>query len=106
ARIILDVRLHRGDIGFDDAVDFLVEHTGFERHGALAEVRRYTSTPTYQLSYLYGRHLFDQLRQRVERRLGSEFDLRRFHDTLLYGGTMPIAFADRLFETELQPVDR
>ncbi|HEX2142508.1 MAG TPA: DUF885 domain-containing protein, partial [Candidatus Limnocylindria bacterium] len=47
ARIILDVRLHRGDIGFDDAVDFLVEHTGFERHGALAEVRRYTSTPTY-----------------------------------------------------------
>jgi uncharacterized protein (DUF885 family) len=105
-RIILDIRLHRGEIGFEEAVDFLVERTGFERPGAIAEVRRYTSTPTYQLSYLYGRHLFDELRQRVERRLGPAFSLRRFHDTLLYGGTMPIAFAERLFDDANQTVDR
>ena len=30
-RIILDVRLHRGEIGVDEATDFLVEQTGFER---------------------------------------------------------------------------
>ena len=44
-RIILDVQLHRGLIGFDDAVDRLVAETGFERPAALAEVKRYTSTP-------------------------------------------------------------
>ncbi|TME33978.1 MAG: DUF885 domain-containing protein [Chloroflexi bacterium] len=30
ARIVLDVKLHRGEIGFDDAVEFLIAQTGFE----------------------------------------------------------------------------
>jgi uncharacterized protein (DUF885 family) len=101
ARIILDIKLHRGEIEFADAVDFLVERTGFERPAALAEVKRYTSTPTYQLSYLFGRHLIDRLRADVERRMGPAFNLRFFHDTLLYGGTMPVSFARRLFDAKL-----
>jgi uncharacterized protein (DUF885 family) len=96
-RIVLDVRLHRGEIGFEAAVDRLVDETGFERPAALAEVKRYTSTPTYQLSYLYGRHMIEGLRREVEAREGADFDLKRFHDTLLYGGTMPVSFARRLF---------
>jgi uncharacterized protein (DUF885 family) len=97
-RIILDVQLHRGLIGFDEAVDQLVAETGFERPAALAEVRRYTSTPTYQLSYLFGRHMIERLKADVQAREGTEFDLRRFHDTLIYGGTMPVSYARRLFE--------
>ena len=97
-RIILDVQLHRGVIGFDEAVDRLVAETGFERPAALAEVKRYTSTPTYQLSYLFGRHMIERLRGEVEAAEGPDFSLRRFHDTLLYGGTMPVSYARRLFE--------
>lgn len=97
-RIILDVQLHRGPIGFEDAVDRLVAETGFEGPAALAEVKRYTSTPTYQLSYLYGRHMIEALRRDVEQRQGPDFSLKGFHDTLLYGGTMPVSYARRLFE--------
>ncbi|MGH2489370.1 MAG: DUF885 domain-containing protein [Candidatus Limnocylindria bacterium] len=97
-RIILDVRLHRGEIGFEDAVERLVAETGFEHPAALAEVKRYTSTPTYQLSYLYGRHMIESLRREVEERQGAEFSLMGFHDTLLYGGTMPVSYARRLFD--------
>jgi uncharacterized protein (DUF885 family) len=98
-RIILDVQLHRGLIGFDDAVDRLVAETGFERPAALAEVKRYTSTPTYQLSYLFGRHMIEKLKADVQSREGRDFSVKRFHDTLLYGGTMPVSYARRLFET-------
>ena len=97
-RIILDVQLHRGLISFDDAIDRLVAETGFERPAALAEVKRYTSTPTYQLSYLFGRHMIEKLKADVQARAGSSFDLRAFHDTLIYGGTMPVSYARRLFE--------
>ena len=97
-RIVLDVRLHRGEIGFEEAVERLVAETGFERPAALAEVKRYTSTPTYQLSYLYGRHMIEALRNDVERRQGPDFSLKGFHDTLLYGGTMPVSYARRLFD--------
>jgi uncharacterized protein (DUF885 family) len=100
-RIILDVQLHRGQIGFEEAVDRLIAETGFERPAAVGEVKRYTSTPTYQLSYLYGRHMIEQLRTDVERRMGPAFNLKFFHDTLIYGGTMPVSYARRLFDARL-----
>jgi len=95
-RIILDIRLHRGEIGVDEAVDFLVEQTGFERANARAEVRRYTYTPTYQLSYLLGKVLLLGLRDEQRRRLGDRFRLRDFHDTMLRNGSIPISFHRRL----------
>jgi uncharacterized protein (DUF885 family) len=96
-RIVLDVKLHRGEIGIEDAIEFLITQTGFERPAALAEVMRYTLTPSYQLSYLFGRHLIDRLKADVERAQGSGFSLKAFHDTLIYGGTMPVSYARRHF---------
>ncbi|OGN87738.1 MAG: hypothetical protein A2X23_07865 [Chloroflexi bacterium GWC2_73_18] len=95
-RIVLDVRLHRGEIGVDEATDFLVGQTGFEGPQARAEVHRYTYTPTYQLSYLLGKVLILRLREEERRRLGPAFSLRRFHDQLLYAGSLPISFHRRL----------
>jgi uncharacterized protein (DUF885 family) len=105
-RIILDVKLHRGEIGFEEAVDYLVEHTGFERPAALAEVKRYTSTPTYQLSYLFGRHLIHRLKSQVEAKMGPAFNRKFFHDTLTFGGMMPVSYARRLFEVKLGSLAR
>lgn len=100
ARIILDIRLHRGDIEVEEAVDLLVEHTGFERPVARAEVHRYTQTPAYNLSYLLGKVLLLRLRDDEQRRLGEDFSLRGFHDALLYSGNLPVSFQRRLLAGE------
>jgi uncharacterized protein (DUF885 family) len=100
ARIILDVRMHRGEVTIDEATAFLVEHTSFERPNALAEARRYTYTPTYNLSYLLGKVLLLQLREEEQRRLGDSFSLRGFHDALLRGGSLPISFHRRALHGE------
>ncbi len=97
-RIILDVRMHRGELTVDEATRFLVEHTSFEEPNARAEVLRYTYTPTYQLSYLLGRILLLQLREDEKRRLGPDFSLRAFHDTLMRNGSLPISFHRRLLD--------
>jgi uncharacterized protein (DUF885 family) len=99
-RIILDVRMHRGELTPDEATDFLVEHTSFETANARAEVRRYTYTPGYQLSYLLGKVLILGLREEEQRRRGSAFSLKDFHDTLLRNGSLPIAFHRRLLRGE------
>jgi uncharacterized protein (DUF885 family) len=96
ARIILDIRLHRGELRVEEAIDFLIEHTGFERPVARAEVYRYTQTPTYNLSYLLGKVLLLRLRADEQHRLGDEFSLKAFHDALLYSGSLPISFHRRL----------
>ena len=96
ARIILDIRLHRDEIGVDEAVDFLVEHTGFERPVARAEVHRYTTDPGYNLSDLLGKVLLLRLRADEQARLGQDFSLRDLHDALLYSGSLPVSYHRRL----------
>jgi uncharacterized protein (DUF885 family) len=100
-RIILDVRMHRGEIGVQDAIAFMVAQTSFEEANARAEVRRYTHTPTYQLSYLLGKVLLLALRSDEQARLGDAFSLRDFHDTLLRNGSIPVSFHRRLLRERL-----
>jgi uncharacterized protein (DUF885 family) len=104
-RIILDVRMHRGELTVEEATAFLVGHTRFEGANARAEVNRYTYTPTYQLSYLLGKVLLLQLRTDEQRRLGDKFDLRAFHDTLLNAGSLPISFHRRLLRETIRSAD-
>jgi uncharacterized protein (DUF885 family) len=99
-RIILDVRLHRGELTVAEGVDFLVEQTRFERDNARSEVEWYTYRPTYPLSYLLGRTLLLELRAGEQRRLGDAFSLRDFHDTLMRNGSLPISFHRRLLRGE------
>jgi uncharacterized protein (DUF885 family) len=100
ARIILDIRLHRGEISVEEGIDFLAQHTGFERPVATAEVRRYTTVPGYNLSYLLGKMLLLRLRADEQARLGDAFSLKDFHDALLYSGSLPISFHRRLLAGE------
>jgi uncharacterized protein (DUF885 family) len=50
--------------------------------------------------------MIEALRRRVERAMGPAFSPKFFHDTLIYGGTMPVSFASRLFESKLGGLDR
>jgi uncharacterized protein (DUF885 family) len=99
-RIILDVRMHRGEMTVQEGTAFLIEHTGFERANAQAEVFRYTYTPTYQLSYLLGKVLLLGLRADEQKRLGDRFSLKAFHNTLLRNGSLPISFQRRLLTAD------
>ncbi|MDQ6920913.1 MAG: DUF885 domain-containing protein [Candidatus Dormibacteraeota bacterium] len=96
-RIVLDVDLSCGRLGVPEGVATLVREAAMDPAAALAEVRRYTYTPGYQLSYLYGRHLLGELRERRRQAEGPAFQLRPFHDRLLYAGSLPSAFWNDLF---------
>jgi uncharacterized protein (DUF885 family) len=100
-RIIVDVRLHRGEMSFEEAVEFLVRETSMPRESAVAEVKRYTFTPGQPLSYLLGKHLILRLREDVQKRMGENFSLKFFHDALLQSGNLPISFLERVFEHKL-----
>ena len=63
-------------------------------------ITKNTSTPTYQLSYLLGKVLILRLRADEQLRLGSDFSLRRFHDALLWSGSIPVSFHRRLLAGE------
>lgn len=93
ARVILDVSLHTGQMEVEEAVNFLVEKVHLAQSSALSEVRRYTLTPTYPLSYLLGMLEILNLRDEVREKLGEDFDLHEFHAHFLATGTIPIKLA-------------
>ena len=96
ARIVVDVKLQRREMTFEEAVEFLIRHTGMERDAAISEVRWYTMRPSYPLSYLLGKHLILQLKNELMKRLGKRFNLKKFHDTMLYAGNLPFKYMREL----------
>jgi uncharacterized protein (DUF885 family) len=88
ARIILDVSLHTRGMTVEEAVDFLVEEVGLERANALAEVRRYTSSPTQPLSYLVGKLEILKLIEEFKAKAPGG-SLRELHDAILSCGSLP-----------------
>jgi uncharacterized protein (DUF885 family) len=100
-RIILDVKLSRGEMTFDDAVNMLVEEAAMSKEGATAEVRRYTQTPGYPLSYLLGKHLILQLKEDVRKRMGNKFTEKFFHDTVIANGYLPFSLVRNIFNQKL-----
>lgn len=101
-RMVVDVKLSRGEMTFDDAVRMLVEETGMSKEAATAEVRRYTQTPAYPLSYLLGKHLILQLKSEIKEKMGSKFNERFFHDTLIANGYLPLSLVREVFNQKLE----
>jgi len=100
-RIIVDVKLSRGEMTFDEAVNILMKEADMSKEAAVAEVRRYTLTPGYPLSYLLGKHLILQVRTDIKKRMGKKFSEKFFHDTITTNGELPIALLKEVFDMEL-----
>jgi len=98
--------LHMGKMTFEEAVDLLVREAGMERPGAVAEVKRYTLYPAYQLSYLVGKYLIIELRNDVRKRLGKAYSDKLFHDTILYSGSLPMKYMREIFDHKVKELGR
>jgi len=92
-RVVLDVGLHTRGMTPGEAVDYMVEHLPIDRRNAEAEVRRYCAWPTYQLCYAVGRRELLRLRDDYRDAAGDGYAPRRFHDTLLGYGGLPVSLA-------------
>jgi len=104
-RIIVDVKLSQGEMEFDEAVSMLLMETGMSKDGAVAEVRRYTQSPGYPLSYLIGKHLILQLREDVKSRMGAGFNEKLFHDTITANGYLPISMLRKVFDQKISELN-
>jgi uncharacterized protein (DUF885 family) len=55
-----------------------------------AETDRYITWPAQALAYKTGELKILELRERAKKELGSQFDIRAFHDEILNGGALPL----------------
>jgi len=102
ARIIIDIKLHFGQMSFDKAVRFLMKEVGMEKDNAIAEVKRYTKNPSYQLSYLIGKYLIKKLKREIQEKMGEKYSDRFFHEVILNAGSIPIKYLREEFNLKIK----
>jgi uncharacterized protein (DUF885 family) len=89
ARFIVGIKMHTGQMTFDQGVDFF-EKEGFQSHAnALRETKRGTSDPTY-LVYTLGKLEILKLRDDYKKKAGDKFSLEDFHNKFLEQGFPPV----------------
>ncbi len=90
ARLVVDTGLHTQGWSRSRAQDYLRENTALSDHEVETEVDRYISWPGQALSYYLGEDAIRRGRAKAQAALGPRFDIRRFHDTVLKVGSVPL----------------
>jgi uncharacterized protein (DUF885 family) len=90
ARAVVDLQLHRGRMGMDEAAAFYVERAGMSEAAARSETVKNSMFPGGAVMYLAGTDAIHRLRREMEALRGNDFDLRDFHDTFLSYGSVPV----------------
>ena len=91
ARLVIDTGIHAMGWTREQAQDYLRAHAPTEN---LAEVDRYISWPGQALAYKTGQLEIVKLRRQAEKELGTQFDVRDFHDAMLRNGALPLELLD------------
>ncbi len=89
ARFIVGIKMHTGQMTFDQAVDFFVKEGYQSRAVGTIEAKRGTSDPTY-LYYTLGKLEILKLRADLQAKQGKVFNLKDFHDNFMRQGFAPI----------------
>ncbi len=100
-RIIVDIKIHTGQMTFDEAKGFMIEEIGMDEQAVIAELKRYTLTPGYPLSYLLGKFMILELRDYVKEKMGGKYTDQFFHNTILTSGGLPIQFLREVFDLRI-----
>jgi uncharacterized protein (DUF885 family) len=93
-RLVVDTGIHAKGWSRDQVVEFFRKSGAVDEPTIQSETDRYISWPAQALSYKLGQLKFRELRERAQKELGPKFDLRKFHDEMLDGGTLPLDLLD------------
>jgi uncharacterized protein (DUF885 family) len=89
-RLVVDTGIHSKGWSRDQVVDFFRKSGAIDEPSIQSETDRYIAWPAQALSYKLGQLKIRELRERARKELGPKFDIRKFHDEMLDGGTLPL----------------
>ena len=98
-RALVDVRLHQGAWTLDQAAAYYRERVGMSADTAHSEAVKNSLFPATALMYLTGTEQIHRLRRDLTASTPG-FDLRRFHDTFLSHGSVPVSLVAKAMQAK------
>ncbi len=93
-RLVIDTGIHAMGWTRQQGLDYLSDNSMLSLANVRAEVDRYISWPGQALSYKMGEIKIWELRNRAEKALGEQFDIKAFHDLVLSNGAVTLHMLD------------
>ncbi|OYX78997.1 MAG: hypothetical protein B7Y82_02245 [Sphingomonadales bacterium 32-65-25] len=88
-RILTKLKMAKGEMTFDEAVQAYVDKMGMEPTNAFIEVQRDSQSPSSPGREIIGELEIIKLREEYKRRMGVHYSMKHFHDNLLTYGDLP-----------------
>nr|WP_315155351.1 DUF885 domain-containing protein [uncultured Flavobacterium sp.] len=96
-RLVVDTGLHSKGWTREQAIKYSLENEAESEASIIAEIERYMAIPGQALSYKMGQLKIMELREKAKTKLGSGFDIKKYHEKVLESGCLPLA----LLETKI-----
>lgn len=93
---ILDHKMHCTQMSDEEALKLLMDGAYQSEGEARLKVIRAKQTSAQLSTYFVGRMALYRLRQQIERELGGQFDLARYHEAVLLLGPVPVKYLPEL----------
>ncbi|WP_404713941.1 DUF885 domain-containing protein [Sphingomonas sp. MMS24-J13] len=90
-RLVVDTGIHAKRWSREKAIATLSGIDGDPVALSGQEIERYACWPGQACGYMVGKRTILRLREKAQSALGTKFDIRRFHDVILLGGSLPLA---------------
>jgi uncharacterized protein (DUF885 family) len=90
-RLVVDTGIHAFGWTREQAIDYMLSNAGLTMESTTAEVDRYIVWPGQATAYKVGELKIRALRAKSHSALGERFDLRRFHNVVIDGGSVPLS---------------
>ena len=94
-RLVVDTGIHAKGWTRDQAIKYMLDHSGMSKTDATAEVERYIAIPSQATAYKTGALTIQRLRDKAKAELGDKFDIREFHAQVLMSGALPLAILEQ-----------
>jgi len=98
ARLVVDTGIHAKKWDREKAVQYYLDNIPNPEGDVRAEIDRYIVWPGQATAYMIGKLKIEEIREKAEGELGDDFDIRKFHDTLIANGSVPLSILEELVD--------
>ena len=103
---ILDHKMHCANMTDEEAMTLMVEGAFQSEGEARLKLIRAKQSSTQLSTYFVGRMAHYRLRQAVQREMGGQFNLGRFHEAVLNEGSIPVKYLPELVRARLNKTEK
>jgi uncharacterized protein (DUF885 family) len=93
-RLVVDTGIHHKRWSREEAIAYLTENTPNPPGDIEKAIERYIVYPGQATAYMIGKLKIMELREQARAELGSQFDIREFHDVILTSGPVPLSIME------------